>query len=317
MIRRGRGSKGRYCVLDPKLGKGNDVHVALDHHNGLRLSNRIQQLVETIDLTMLMKNVGFRGVEVLGLTVTNNTTTKSNGPTAAITNGKHDAIPKPVHGATWGLLIHQSSGLLDLQSLCHRKITEPRGSVADLVPLRQFTRDPATSKVIDGLARLRMAPQLLLVKFGGALQGIKKGSHPILRLTLAQVAILSRHLETMNLGKSLNGLRETQSVIVHQETDGRPPRTTAKAVIKLLGATDREAWRFFVMERATRGVVTPRAFERDAGFDQLNEISSRQKVLYERIRNSACHVPRTGTSHGGPDGLSGMTDPFGYRTNLP
>lgn len=121
----------------------------------------------------------------------------------------------------------------------------------------------------------------------------------------------------MNLGQGFNGLRKTQPIVVHQKADGSPSRTATEAVIELLGTAHREARGFFIVERTARGVVTPRTLERDARFDQLDEIGSRQKILYEGIGNSARHVPQAGTSHGGPDTGPGVTHPFGYRTNLP
>jgi len=64
-------------------------------------------------------------------------------------------------------------------------------------------------------------------------------------------------------------------------------RTTSKTMIKLLGGADGKAGRFFVMKRATGGIVSARFFERYAFIDDINDINAIEQLLNKAFRDQS------------------------------
>jgi hypothetical protein len=57
-----------------------------------------------------------------------------------------------------------------------------------------------------------------------------------------------------------HGLREFDIFILHQKLKNRPASAAPMAIVRLLGGTDKERGRFFLMKRADRTEFRSRAF---------------------------------------------------------
>lgn len=62
-------------------------------------------------------------------------------------------------------------------------------------------------------------------------------------------------------------------------------RTTTKAMVELLGGANSKARGFFVMERATGGIIRTRFLEWYTFIDDINDINAIQQFLYKTFRN--------------------------------
>lgn len=62
-------------------------------------------------------------------------------------------------------------------------------------------------------------------------------------------------------------------------------RTTTKAMVKLLGGTNSKARGFFVMERATGGIIRTRFLEWHAFVDDIDDVHAIEQFLDKTFRN--------------------------------
>ncbi|MCY1464609.1 hypothetical protein D9M71_826520 [compost metagenome] len=67
----------------------------------------------------------------------------------------------------------------------------------------------------------------------------------------------------------------------HQEGDGAAVRSTAEAVIELLGGTDGERGAFFVMKRAQAKQAGPALSQLHVSPDYVDDVDSGEQILDE------------------------------------
>ena len=95
-----RGSERRDGVLDPGLGKGDHVHVALGHHEGAGLGRGGARRGEVVERAALVEERGLGRVQVLRLLPGGDRSgAEGDRPAAAVADREHDPVAEAVVGA--------------------------------------------------------------------------------------------------------------------------------------------------------------------------------------------------------------------------
>src|SRR5438874_950199 len=107
-----------------------------------------------------------------------------------------------------------------------------------------------------------------------------------------------RHFETRVAREIFNRVREGLAAELHQETDCRSVRPTAKAVIELLARAHGEGGRFFAVEGTAGDVVSARFLQGHESIDDLDDVDPGQQGLDEIVGNHGLEYrgPRTVTT---------------------
>ena len=150
---------------------------------------------------------------------------------------------------------------------------------------------PASFQIID---RRSCATQLLSIEITRQCHGIGKCECFCLQfsaLRRRQAIFLLGHRHAHVLRQIFHRLDKTQSRILHQKTYRSAVRTTTKAVIKLLGRTDRKAGRFFVMKGAEATEIRATFLELHVATHHVDDVNAVQKILNETLRD---HVTDSG-----------------------
>ena len=92
----GGGAQGGDGIGNAKLGKGDDIHIALYNDNTVETALCFAGLIKAVELSGFLKYRGFRGVKVLGLVIPKHPTSEGDNPASGIEDGKHDAVTEPV-----------------------------------------------------------------------------------------------------------------------------------------------------------------------------------------------------------------------------
>ena len=173
VILAGSGAQGGDGIAQTLLGQGNDVHVALDHHDLVEIAVVLARLVQAVELLALVEHRGFRRVQVFGLVVAQYAAAEGDDPAAAVADGEHDAVAEAVIApAVFGVLDQQAGvdhGFL-LQGVGAQMLEQvvPAGRCeAQAEVAGDDAGQPASLEVFHrGFAR-RMAFQRLAVIVGG------------------------------------------------------------------------------------------------------------------------------------------------------
>src|SRR5450830_1709245 len=97
--------------------------------------------------------------------------------------------------------------------------------------------------------------------------------------------ITVRHHHANTLRQILDRLNKTHAGVFNQKVDCRAVRTTAEAVIELLGGADRETGRFFVVERTQAHQIGPAFFQLHVTLHHVDNIDTVEQVLNKRLWN--------------------------------
>ena len=92
-------------------------------------------------------------------------------------------------------------------------------------------------------------------------------------------AVIFRHCHADLLSKFVNCVYETHARVFDQESDGVAVHAATEAVVSLAGRADREAGRFFAVERAQTHVVRARLLQRDMAADDLGNVNACKQIL--------------------------------------
>ena len=98
-----------------------------------------------------------------------------------------------------------------------------------------------------------------------------------------------RHLEPDPVREFLDGFREWQLIVLHEETERGAVRAAAEAVIELLVRAHPERGGLFVVERAAGLELAPGLFQRHAAADEFDDVGTGDKLVDEGLGNAAGH----------------------------
>ena len=153
MVGGGRGAERGHRERDAVLGQGDDVHVALDHHQALELAYRGARLVEAVELTALVEQRALGGIHVLGRVVGQGAPAEADHAATPVADRKHHAIAEPVVAAPFAALdqqaeLEQAGGGLAAEGIAQ---TVPAGRrVAETEARRDRAVHATRLEVVDG-----------------------------------------------------------------------------------------------------------------------------------------------------------------------
>ena len=111
-----RRSQGGYRIWEPVLGQGHHVHVPLDNQQSINVAYCLTCFVQTVEFPTFRKDRCLWGVKVFGaFFIPHLATAKTDDAPPNISNGKHDAVSKPV--------IHPTAVVFDGQTCLQQRIT--------------------------------------------------------------------------------------------------------------------------------------------------------------------------------------------------
>ncbi len=266
----GRRAEGRHRVADALLGQGDDIHVALDHHDLVEVAILLPGLVESVEFLALVEDRSLRGVQVLRLVVAEHPAAEGDDPPAAVADREHHAIAEAVVALAGVAVLHQQAGVehgLELQvvatQVLEQVVPAGRGETEAEVAGDLAGQAAALQVVHRGFARGVAFQRLLVELGGGAEQRVERRVGRLARRVPASAAFLARHVHAGALGQFLDRLGELQLVVVHDEAERVAAGAAAEAVVELLVRADGERGSLFLVERAAGAVVL-------AGFLQLD-----------------------------------------------
>ncbi len=93
---RERGAQRGDNVFNPRLPTGDAVGIALHHDGGILRDDKLLGPIKAVEVSLFMKHARLGGIEVLGLAVTHDATTKGNVVTLLVKDGEHHAVVEAV-----------------------------------------------------------------------------------------------------------------------------------------------------------------------------------------------------------------------------
>ena len=93
---RERGAQRGDDVFNPRLPTGDAVGIALYHDGGILRDDKLLGPIKAVEVSLFMKHARLGGIEVLGLAVTHDATTKGNVVALLVKDGEHHAVVKAV-----------------------------------------------------------------------------------------------------------------------------------------------------------------------------------------------------------------------------
>ena len=295
----GRAQRGN-GIAHAELCQRHHVHIAFHHQNASRVFHGLARFVQTVQVFALVKQGRVGRIEVFGLGIVQHAAAEADDLPRNIADGEHDAVAEAVVLAAFVVQHHaavnERRARIRLEHLGQRR--PAFGRVADAVMRDDFGRQAAPRHILPCLRRTRqllfvkragclhhLFQCLLLLFFGGTLGGG-------LRVFLADIG----HAHAHAVGQKLHGFNKAQTLVLHHKADGRPVRTAAEAMVKLLAGAHGKAGRFFFVERAARHVVRPALFQRNVLVDDIDNIGFGQQVVNEVLGN---HKAGTGNKGNG------------------
>ena len=295
----GRAQRGN-GIAHAELRQCHHVHIAFHHQNAARVFHRLARFVQTVQVFALVEQGRVGRIEVFGFGIVQHAAAKADDLPRNIADGEHDAVAEAVVLAAFVVqhhaAVYQRCARIRLKHLGQWR--PAFGRVADAVMRDDFGRQAASRHILPCLRRTRqlllvkragclhhLFQRLLLLFFGGTLGGG-------LRIFLADIG----HAHAHAVGQKLHGFDKAQTLVLHHKADGRPVRTAAEAMVKLLAGAHGKAGRFFFVERAARHVVRPALFQRNVLVDHIDNIGFGQQVVNEVLGN---HKAETGNKGNG------------------
>ncbi len=291
----GGGAQGGDGVAQTLLGQGDDVHVALDHHDLVEIAVGLARFVEAVELLALVEYRGLRRVEIFGLVVAQHPAAKGDHPAAAVADGEHHAVAKAVVAlAVLGVLDQQAciDQRLLLQGIAaemlHQVVPAGRREAQAEVAGDDAGQSAALEVFHRGLARRVTLQRLTVIVGGGGEQRIERRIDRLTGLMLAP-AVLAGDFHAGALCQLLDRLGEVQLVVVHDEAEGVAAGAAAKAVVELFVRADAEGRRLFLVERAEGAVVLAGLLQLDARTDHLDDVGAVEQVIDEGLGDQSGH----------------------------
>ena len=243
----GRAQRG-HRVGKTKLGQRHHVHVTLGHQRIALLAQRVAGFKQAVQLAPLAEHRCFGGIEVFGFVVAQYPAAKAYAFTFNVADRKHHPVAKTVVT----LFVLAFFRVQDHQATFHQQRvvivgenagqTAPAlGRIAQAELSGNFTRQAATLEVVHRSGRFL---EMLSEGVAGFFQHVTQGSLLLPLLDRAgpvlRAGVVFGHLQAVLLGQVFDGFHKGHAGVVHQKADGIAVLAAAKAVIELLGWTDRE-----------------------------------------------------------------------------
>ena len=290
MLGSGGGAQCGHAIADAELRQRHYVHIAFHHQDAAGFFHGGAGFVEAVEVFAFIEQRGVRRVEVFGFGVVQHAAAEADNLPAAVADGEHDAVAEAVVVAAVFFNHHaavdQRFGRVGGETL--RQRPPAVGRIAQAVVGGDFVGEAAFFQVAFGCFA---GGQLAGVEGGGLGGGFFQG---LLALFAARArfgaflpTFLLRHRHAGAVGQILHGFGEAQSLVFHDETDGRAVRAAAEAVVELFARADGERRGLFFVERAAGHVVGAAFLQRHALVDDVDNIGFGQQLVDEFAGNHA------------------------------
>ena len=251
LLRQG-GAERRHGAVKTILMQGDGVHVAL-HQNEVRKFGLLRQ-IQGKEVLPLVKNQGFRGVEVLGSVVVllHDAAAEADDVAPDVNDGEHQPVPEAVKKVAV-LLGHgdqaRSPEFLVGVALAAQEVHEAGpgvGGVADAEIDDGALGHAAAQGVLERRRTLR-GGELAMEEPGGLLV---EGPEPFLLLVAGLVLLVLGDFQTGPLGQMPHGVGVAHALDLHDEVHGAAALVTAEAVVDALIRGHGEGGGLFAVEGA-------------------------------------------------------------------
>ena len=270
------GAEGGDGIFHAVLPQFDDVHIAFGNEQGALTC--LHRLMQAVQLEALVKPRRLRRVQVFRLRFTHCPRTKGDDFAFDAVDGEDDALAEPVVVMVV-FDADQPHILQQLQRVFAAEVSEEcvagRG-IAELESIDcRFFQLPLAQVIARRLAALAVKRFMKKRCCVGKAFQTEVVAVFFLRINLPPVVFVG-DIQPVKFGEPLDGFREGQVVIIHQEADGIAADAAAKAVVKAFLRIDAERRRFFLMKRAASPMVAARFLgEGNTRRQQREQIGSR------------------------------------------
>ena len=274
------------CLYKSGLVHGDDIHVALAENQVVFFAPPGQ--IQGIQIAPFVEYLCVRGIDILGLAVSQDTSSESDHPASDILDREHDAVPESVMNSL--LFIEQS--YIRLQNQIIRKSFLSQigsqvipGSVREAEPelVERLRRQLPSSEIPHAALSPAGAEQLVII--GRRLLVDREQVLPVL---LAFSGLLTQFPDGKRdagpVRQLLQRLREGAVVVFHQESDRASSRSAAEAVIHVFARNHSERRCLFIMKGTQTDIVLPSFFQMNMGGDHVHDIRIREDLVHNLLR---------------------------------
>jgi len=290
------GAERGHRLVEAELRQRHHVHVALGDQHVAALADRLARLVQAVQLVALDEHWRLGRVQILRLAVVEHPPAEADDLALDVADREHDPIAKTVVAALILAFVEDHQPRFDQQRVvvtCKRarQAVVAGRRVAEAETGRDLAGQTAPLEVVD---RLRAGLELLAVVGRGLrlqlrqreLLGARLGG----LLALFGAGVFFRDRCADFLRELVHCVDEGHAAGFHQETDRVAVGPAAEAVIELLGRADREAGRFFGVERAQAAVVGAGLLELDAAAHHRDDVGAGEQVLDKALGDHAASL---------------------------
>src|SRR5690606_17656758 len=229
---RGRAER-RDGASDSGLMQAHDIHVAFNDQQPIQGSRALPGLVEAVKLPALVKELGFRRVQVLRLAFVEHASPKAERAAARITDGEHHTVAKPVvvSGGDVGfaLPLDEQAGLQEARALRFTCPELPQqgvpgvGRIAQREAGRRLARQAARFEVFAGA---RGALQLMAIELRRLFERLEQ---PLRARWPRRLLVFAWNLHPQTSSEILDRLDEAEVIVLHEEPERRAVSAAAEA----------------------------------------------------------------------------------------
>ena len=230
------GTKGCHGAVETVLVQGDGVHVAL-HQDQVRKFRFLRQ-IQGEQILPLVKNQGFRGVQVFGgiVVLFHDTAAEADDIAPDIDDGEHQAVPEPVKQVAVFLGNGHKAGVpqfligIALAPQVVHQTGPAVGGIADAELDDDGLGHAAAQRILQS-RRTGGSCQLAVEETGGFLVECPE---PLLMAVTGLVLLVLRHLHTGPLGQGTDGIGIAHAFHFHDEIHRAAALVTAEAVVNAL-----------------------------------------------------------------------------------
>src|SRR3989344_1065606 len=285
-----RGAERRDGVADPRLGEREDVHIAFDDDDPVRLPRGGGRLVEIVERAALVEQRRVGRIEIFGLAIAQYAAAERDHPPARVADRDHQAPAEPIVGV---LVVDRNQ---------HARFDEHRGreflerffqraaAVGGEAETEGLARCVRNATLLEIFARRGAvaAAELLDEPVGGALHDVAQARRLLGLFRGARVG--GGDLHAGLAGEVLDRVHERQPALVGHPADSIAVGRATEAVVEALFVVDREAGRLFVMERTARLILAAGACDLHRAADEGRQGDARAE-LAEPLRGERVLTP--------------------------
>ena len=275
MLGRDRGAERRDAFFKPRLRELDHVHVPFAHDGAALAVDEFAPLKEPVEFASLVVDRRLGAVDVLGLLVLlEGARAEPDHLPLHVSDREHQPVAVGVVAAV--ALVDQKPALDEFGrgvALAPKFLERVPtfGGVAEMKFGGGLAADPATLQIVDRLFALF---ELARIVAGGVGHVFGEALLTGFALDVAGTAPLARHLHVVEARELFDGLGKFEALVAHEK---------AEALEELLGRTDREGRRLFLVEGTARLIVLPRLLERHVTPHDVDDVGAVKELRYETL----------------------------------